>query len=129
MSTAETKMDPAEVESMLPQFTGGGDQFRHWLPGCRYTEGVKFLADATGAYWLIDLCFSWQTRAKVRREPFQAWILELTGRKDFMARAECRADSPPSPVLAAQRIPYTDFPLKSVKLYLCDGVLMLPSEY
>ena len=136
MSTAKTKMDPAEVESMLPQFTGGGDQFHHWLPGCRYiepgcryTEGVKFLADATEAYWLINLVFSWQTRAKVRREPFQVWTLELTGRKDFMARAECRADSPPSPVLAAQRIPYTDFPLKSIKLYLCDGVLMLPSEY
>jgi len=31
--------------------------------------------------------------------------------------------------LVMQRIGYTDFPLKSIKLYLIDGVLLLPSEY
>ena len=122
---------PETLAAELEQFIGGGDQFQHWMsPRFRYTEGVKYLAEKAGAYWLIDLCFSWQTKAKVRREPFQVWTLTLTPEvKGFMARAECRGDSPPAPVLAAQRIPYTDFPLKSIKLYLCDGVLMLPIEY
>jgi hypothetical protein len=28
-----------------------------------------------------------------------------------------------------QGIPYTDFPLDTIKLYLVNGVLMLPGEY
>jgi hypothetical protein len=28
-----------------------------------------------------------------------------------------------------QNIPYTDFPLAEVKMYLTEGVLMLTSEY
>ena len=31
--------------------------------------------------------------------------------------------------LAAQAIPFTDFPLEEVSLWLVDGTLMLPSEY
>ncbi len=28
-----------------------------------------------------------------------------------------------------QQIEYTDFPLPEIRLYVCDNVLMLPSEY
>ena len=30
--------------------------------------------------------------------------------------------------IARQQIEYSDFPLKEIKLYLIDGVLLLPSE-
>ena len=31
--------------------------------------------------------------------------------------------------LATQRIAFTDFPLAEIKLYVSDGVIMLPTEY
>jgi len=33
------------------------------------------------------------------------------------------------PVKSIEKIPYTDFPPGEVKLYLIDGVILLPSEY
>ncbi|MBN2088202.1 hypothetical protein JW964_01240 [candidate division KSB1 bacterium] len=33
------------------------------------------------------------------------------------------------PIVIKQKIPYTDFPLTSTKLYLVDEVLMFPAEY
>jgi hypothetical protein len=32
-------------------------------------------------------------------------------------------------VVHRQRIPWTDFPLDKIKLYVADDVVMLPSEY
>jgi len=34
-----------------------------------------------------------------------------------------------NPEIVLQKIPFTDFPEGVLKLYLSDGVLMLPSEY
>ena len=113
------------LEADLAQFCGSETVYKHWL-GLIYTDGVKYLAEKAGAYWLIDLVASHQ-RGKLRQEPFQVWTLTVNLKKQT-ARAECRADSD-TPILKAQNIEYTDFPLPSIKLWLVDGVLMLPSEY
>lgn len=88
------------------------------------TDGVLALADRAGAHWLTDLVASHQ-RGRVRAEPFQVWT--LTVNPDRTAVAECRADTG-APVLVRQSIPFTDFPLPSITLWLEYGVLMLPSE-
>jgi hypothetical protein len=36
------------------------------------------MADEAGAYWLLDIIASYQTDAKIRREPFQVWELKLS---------------------------------------------------
>ena len=42
-------------ESDLRQFTGGDVRYRHaFNRAAIYTEGVQFLAERGGAYWLID---------------------------------------------------------------------------
>ena len=124
-----TDQTPEALESDLTQFTGTEHYYRHSLNrNFMHTDGVNYLAENAGAYWLIDLIASHQLSRKVRAESFQLWTLTLTGRKNPMAVAECRADSN-APLLARQEIEFTDFPLKSVKLYCVDGVLMLPSEY
>ena len=45
-----------------------------------------------------------------------------------MARLACFDDLPGRKIIE-QEIGYTDFPLDDIKLYVCDGVLMLPGEY
>lgn len=118
-----------DLESALAQFCGSENFYRHWLGRFLYTDGVQYLADNAGggAYWLIDLIASWQTKAKVRREPFQVWTLKVNRDKHPMAVAEAWDDIP-GKLLASQRIEYTDFPLDEIKLYLENGVLMLPGE-
>lgn len=107
------------TEADLNMFTGTGKYFKHWL-GIVYTDGVKYVAESAGAYWLIDLVASYR-----RKEPFQVWELTV---KNGKATATMREDSN-EPILVCQEIAYTDFPLDYIKLYLIDGVLLLPSEY
>ena len=124
-----TKIDPAELQSALDGFCGSDQWYKHWTGRATYTDGVKYLADEAGAYWLIDLVVSWQIHAKVRREPFQVWTLKVN-EEDRSAVAECWNDTPgKSKRLARQKIEYTDFPLDEIRLFFCDGVLLLPSEY
>lgn len=110
-------------QAQLEQFTGTGRYFKHWLGGY-FTDGVKYMADEAGAYWLIDLVMSYQSELKDK--PFQIWTLELT--EDNKAAAYMQEDCD-LPKIIKQDIPYTDFPLCRIKLYFIDGVLLLPSEY
>ncbi len=133
MTIKDRTITPETLESDLAQFTGSEHYYRHGLNrNFMHTDGVNYLTEKAGAYWLIDLIASHQLSRRVRIEPFQLWTLTLTGQKNPMAVAECRADTD-APVLARQKIEYTDFPLKSIKLYCVDGggrkILMLPSEY
>ncbi len=49
----------------LAQFTGSQEFYRHALSGgCNYTEGVQYLAEAGGAYWLLDAILCPHTRAR-----------------------------------------------------------------
>jgi hypothetical protein len=114
-------METKITESDLGQFIGTVNYYRHWLGG-RHTDGVQYLAEKAGAHWLVDAVFSHR-----RRESFQIWTLKknaddngavLTMQEDSGERAKVR-----------QKIPYTDFPLDQIKLYLIDNVLLLTSEY
>lgn len=118
--TTEKTLNAAD----LRHFSGSEVLYRHALSGGKYTEGVQYVAETGGAYWLIDAIFSWQTKPKVRQESFQGWVLKV---KDGVGRL--KATDGHDAVLVRQNIPYTDFPLPEIRFFLCDGVLMLPSEY
>jgi hypothetical protein len=125
MDTTAQDKRKEELLAGLAMHTGTETWFRHWTGRCTYTEGVKYLADTAGAYWLIDLVASWCAHQKLRGEEFVAW--KLTVRRDHTATVT--ADDGNDHVLITQDIPFTDFPLEEVTLYLIDGVLLLPSEY
>ena len=112
----------------LAQFIGTEQYYRHFT-GLRYTDGVKFLAEKAGAYWLIDAIASYQRepaiRGNARLQDFQLWELAVAGNEAVLTLKE---DSG-CPSIVEQEIEFTDFPLSEVALYVCNGVLMLPSEY
>ena len=122
----------------LRQFSGGGDCYRHELnPRVIYTEGVRYLAEHGGAYWLIDAIASYYGSPQMRRaiasdprlETLQFWTLTV---RDNAAQLVARADSGDEPFIL-QDIPFTDFPLESVDIWAgFDGqrwTLYLPSEH
>ncbi len=46
---------PTLTESELAQFTGTEYWYRHaFKRSITYTDGVKYVAEKAGAYWLID---------------------------------------------------------------------------
>lgn len=115
----------AELEAGLAMYTGSTRWFRHWTRRLVYTEGVQFLADKASAYWLIDLVASWCPHQSLQNQEFVVWKLSV--KPDRTATAI--ADDGNGRELARQDIPWTDFPLDEVSLYLTDNTLLLPSEY
>jgi hypothetical protein len=125
---AKEPINPGELEAELQQFTGTEHYYKYMF-NIVLTDGTKYLADRAGAYWLMDVVASWQTAKKVACERFQLWKLDVKEDK----KAIVVADDGNGNEIARQKIPYTDFPLRSQRLYLVnDGkyrVLMLPGEY
>ena len=120
----ETNTKKTLDESDLANFTGSENWFKHWLGKMLFTDGVKFIADRAGAYWLIDEIAINQTRLKVRAEEFQVWTLRVIGSKAVLT-----CDDGNGNVVFTKRIEYTDFPLPEIRFYCTDGVILLPTEY
>jgi hypothetical protein len=112
------------LESELQGFCGSENFYRASF-GLIVTDGVKYLADKAQAWWLVDLIASYQP--KTRPLDFQLWEINLLPGKK--AEVTCKADSDVLCPTVLQKIGYTDFPLKRLKLYVRDNVLMLPGEY
>ena len=114
----------------LIQFCGSSEFFQHWSKRLVYTEGVRYMAEHGGAYWLIDAVASYQPDKRIASRSdlvdFQLW--ELAVAEDKSATLTMRGDSD-QPAVITQEIPFTDFPLAQIKFYVCNGTLMLPSEY
>jgi len=122
----------------LCQFTGDLERTRHPLArGVIYTEGVRFVAEQGGAYWLIDeLAFAiacGEIQKAGHSDPrileLHFWRLEVN---DKTATLTARADSDVPPFYTKE-IPFTDFPLDSIDIWAAfDGeywTLYLPSEH
>jgi hypothetical protein len=135
-------MSPSqELEKELERFTGTTRYYRAPFTALLYTDGIQYLAEQAGAYWLIDLIASYQRRCQ-RDEmlrDFQFWYLTrpdsaalpwLQGNPKGGCIVSCWCDTPiegTAPNIR-QTVPYTDFPLSEIRLYVSGGVLFLPSE-
>ena len=112
----------------LNQFTGTEKWYRTLLYGdYLFTDGVKYVAEEGGAYWLIDKIFSCAAHVKeLEREDFQTWKL-IRHRDGDGASLICEDGNYNR--LYSEDIEFTDFPMKSIELYFINRVLLLPSEY
>ena len=116
------------TQADLARFQGTENHYQQWLQRFNYTDGVKYLADTAQAHWLIDAIVSYQLDARVQTDEmlqhFQTWQLSVQENSGILTLLRDTND----PVLT-QEIPYTDFPLVEIKLFLNEELLMLPSEY
>lgn len=138
MTETKEKLTPEQLKAELAQFYGTENYYRHQR-GIILTDGAKYLAEAAGAYWLMDVIWSYQ--GKMKSEDFQTWELKkydpkLSGQVRPVAAITCTDGN--DKVLAFQEIFYTDFPLDQIQLYAAahydpngrrELVIMLPSEY
>ena len=66
---------------------------------------------------------SWNRRLDT---DFQTWTLERNKRGDG---AKLEGGDGNGTTAVRQRVPFTDFPLDEITLYVVGGVILLPSEY
>jgi len=121
----QTEPEISELESSLASFTGSLERYRHWTRRFIFTPGVKYLADAAQAWWLIDLIASHCQHARLRGEAFQVWKLNVAPDHSATLSIEDGNDHH----LLKVSIHFTDFPLSTVTLWLIEDTLLLPSEY
>ena len=111
----------------LAQFSGTENYYRcHSL---LLTDGVFYLAEKAECFWLMDVIWSHAIEKR--------WY----GKEDFIT---CKLtvqdtigdvvfDDGNGKILVMQHIPFTDFPLNQIQLYIVRGernlVVMLPGEY
>jgi hypothetical protein len=115
------------TEADLRQFTGSEHWYRHGLvKRIVFTDGAKHVADAGGAYWLLDeIALAQQYIKAVADEPFQVWKLALGD--GHSATLTCEDGN--HNTVFTKPIEFTDFPLREITLWFTDNTILLPSEY
>lgn len=108
--------------SELDQFIGTEQYYKNFL-GLRYTDGVRYLAERAGAYWLIDYVASYQHL--LSKHKFQVWKFTV---KESQCVVEV-TDGNGKKIHKPDPIAFTTLPDGEVSVWLIDGVLLLPSEY
>jgi hypothetical protein len=113
-------------EAILRQFTGSESWYRHGINrDVLFTDGAKYIADAGGAYWLLDAIAICQRHEKsVAAEAFQVWTLKV--REDRTASLICGDGN--DNIVYTQQIEYTDFPIAEITLWFENSAIYLPSE-
>ena len=107
----------------LRQFTGTEHWYKH-LSGYLYTDGVLYVAQEGGAFWLIDKIM-FTTRVKNNLQEFGVWKLEVN--EDKSAILVCKDGNYHE--LYREKIEWTDLSLNKIELWFENGVLILPSEH
>ena len=88
------------------------------------TDGVIAVAEAAECFWLLDIIDSYQNDKRLDPH-FQVWKL-VVNHADDTAVVSGYNDTE---LIVTQKIPFVNFPLNELKLFLMDGIILLPSEH
>lgn len=119
-------MNISEVKQALSCFHGTTAYYKHQLlPNLflKLTDGCHYLRETCKCYWLFDIIASYH--GQLKNEEFQSWCLKRT--QDTSFKISCSDGN--NNELASQDIPFSDFPLDTITIWVVNGVAMLPSEY
>src|ERR1700683_255637 len=96
--------------AVLNNFTGSENWYRHGLNrAVLFTDGAKHVADAGGAYWLLDeIALAQRSKKPVASEEFQVWKLAVD-LASHTATLSCEDGN--GNAVFTKAITYTDFPV------------------
>ncbi len=121
----KTLLSEEEFKRNLRKFTGTEQWFRHAInKAVLYTEGAQYVAEACGAYWLLNEIALTQLNKKVGSEDFQVWKLTVKDSKGVLTCEDGNGKK-----VYSKKIPFTDFPYPEVTLWFEGNVILLPSEH
>lgn len=128
-------LTPAQIKEGLDLFCGTETYHRLVMnKNVLATDGVAWLCENASSYWLMDVIASYQSSIQrnvkfASLNDFQAWKLVVKNNSGVVTCTDGNSEKP----LIKQKIPYTDFPLDEMKIWVEPGgnstmVAMLPSE-
>ncbi len=136
--TPEEQAKAARIMSELSYYTGSEGLTQQPVRGFYTTDGIEAMIRLCEAQWLVDLIISHvvHNRRMIPDPVFQIWKLTRNADGDG-ARATVGDGRGPDEGgkgdVLMQIIPYTDFPLDIIKIYVMEGearyTMMLPTEY
>lgn len=117
---------------------GTNDYHQHPL-GLVFTDGIKFLADTFGAYWLVDMVANHQREVRRHHEGarrFQTWRLMAPAADGEPWVLDCWDDMPDdSTMFCRQEFDYSNFPTElaarpgGFQFWVEHGVALLKEEH
>ena len=115
----------------LENFYGTEQYYRGAAGALKYTDGVKYVAEKAGAYWLLQLIGTLASTIYTNQA-----ISEYD--KEFLT-ADLEVQEDDSAVLSITNgnkkelsnfeIPFTDFPAEKCRFFITNEVILLPTEY
>ena len=124
-SKADLQIPEAEFRNNLRQFTGTENWYKVGInPRITFTDGVKYVADTCGSYWLIDAIASYQYQLDFQKEAFQVWELKVEDSKGVLT-----CDDGNGNIFFTKEISFTTFPYSEIELWYVNNVILLKSEY
>lgn len=121
----ETILTPETLDEQLKSFTGS--LISHPYNGSLLlSEGVHWLARNVELRGMLGFITAARRLKRVKAEAFQVFTL-VVNRKARLAYVKVY-DSDGVP-LHGENLPYGNFPLAELTIWVIDGVAMLPGEY
>ena len=93
------------------------------------TDGCEWVRETLDAYWLFQEILYSQVRLEIQNLSFQVWILWLDKDEDgeyWVLRCE---DGDKDVAMVQMLLNDVTFPVEDFRVFVVDGVVMLPSEY
>jgi hypothetical protein len=112
---------------IMNRFTGSETWYRHWFKrNILFTDGAHHVAEAGGAFWLLDIIAIEQKYNKnVAAEEFQSWTLKV----DLVRHTgQLTCEDGSGNVVFTNAIEFTDFPVAEITLWFENNTIYLPSE-
>lgn len=120
-----------EILEGLQHFNGSEMIYQIPLIRTRYTNGLKYLANAADCYWLIT-----DTSIIAKSLMDKSYFITIdfkrlpAKKQDHSGNeAEITYSDGDGTILEKHGYRITDFPLDELRLFFVDNTLMLPSEY
>tara|TARA_R110002051_G_scaffold223612_1_gene286860 strand:- start:1260 stop:1640 length:381 start_codon:yes stop_codon:yes gene_type:complete len=120
-----------EITEGLQHFNGTEMFYQIPLTRTRFTDGLKYLANVAGCFWLIT-DVSVIAKSLMDKSYFITIDFKRLSEKE-KTEHECEAIITYSDgndnIFESHRYSFTDFPLDKLRLFFVDNTLILPSEY
>ncbi|QNT77582.1 hypothetical protein JGUZn3_12030 [Entomobacter blattae] len=114
------------LDAELKQFSTMGPRSRY-LFDMTISEGVKYFADETGCFWLLDEVTLNQHRNGIYSKSYQLWNLTISPLDRTKASLCCFNRN--NQLLFRKVIERELFPLETMELIVLSNTIMLPTEY
>lgn len=119
----EKQLDPIEIRENLSRFCGTEHIYRECIGDFLYTDGVKYMAEACKAYWLLTDA-GIQSKALMTKSEFIKITISCMDEKVTVDYTDGNGT-----MLHQHEYQFSDFPLNVLSLYFVNRTLLLPSEY